>query len=312
MDTKEFIEKSKKIHGDKYDYSKSIYVKSKIKLTIICPIHGEFFMAPQSHLYGKNGCQKCAKIKGLQNLINNSNKKRITFESFLERAKNIHNNKYEYEKIEIKNFYQKVRIKCPVHGWFIQSVADHLRKHGCIECHRPNRGSSQRLLLGEFIEKANNIHNNIYDYSKVVYTNNHTKIIIGCKTHGDFQQTPASHLKSNGCPICKSSKGEIKIKEFLEKRNILFKQQKTFSGCKNKQLLQFDFYLPDLNSCIEYDGMQHFKAIEYFGGEKGLIETKKRDIIKNEYCKQNNISLLRIKYNEKIENKITSFLKTFF
>jgi len=142
----------------------------------------------------------------------------------------------------------------------------------------------------------------------VCFTFRYIKIKIICKKHGIFEQTPDNHInKKTGCPICNESKGEKEIRIILNNLNIKYIKQKTFNNCKNKRKLPFDFYLTDYNLCIEFDGIQHFKSIEYFGGEKVLKETQKRDLIKNNYCKENNIKLLRIKYNENILKKLKKY-----
>ena len=212
--TEEFIKQSIEIHGNKYNYSKSIYKDSKTKLIISCLLHGDFNISPHSHLSEKTGCPTCAREKTLKNITNNSDNKRIKIEDFISKANKIHNNKYEYENILIKNFYQKIKIKCPIHGWFEQSIASHLKGHGCKECYRKNRGKSQKLSLSSFINKANKIHNNKYNYSHVKYKNNSTKIKIECPIHGFFTQMPKSHLLGCGCPECNTSKGELEIKNF--------------------------------------------------------------------------------------------------
>jgi very-short-patch-repair endonuclease len=111
-------------------------------------------------------------------------------------------------------------------------------------------------------------------------------------------------MNGQGCPICKESKGEILIREYLEKYKINYKSQFKFKDCKHKRKLPFDFYLPEYKICIEYDGIQHYKPIDYFGGESELNNTKIRDNIKNNYCKNNNINLIRIKYNDNITKKL--------
>jgi len=93
----------------------------------------------------------------------------------------------------------------------------------------------------------------------------------------------------------------------LKKRKILFESQKKFDGCRNIRELPFDFYLPKYNMCIEFDGVHHFKPMNHWGGKENLIEVKRRDEIKNQYCKDNNIKLLRIKYDENIEEKLSNF-----
>ncbi len=94
------------------------------------------------------------------------------------------------------------------------------------------------------------------------------------------------------------SYGEKKIKSYLDKMGFKYEQQKKFYGCINKKSLPFDFYLCDFNLCIEFDGKQHFESISYFGGEEGFIQRKKNDIIKNNFCFDNNIKILRISYED--------------
>jgi len=187
----------------------------------------------------------------------------------------------------------------------------------------------KKLTMEDFLEKSKKIHGDKYDYSLVEYINNKTKVKIICSEHGVFQTRPDNHIgsksgcpkcvlldnnsfikkskeihKKYGCYFCKESQGERKISLLLEEIKIKYIRQKAFDGCKNKQKLQFDFYLPDYNICIEFDGIQHYKPIDYFGGKEQLVKIKKNDKIKEEYCQKYNIRLIRIKYNEKIEKII--------
>ena len=161
----------------------------------------------------------------------------------------------------------------------------------------------------KFSDKAKIIHNNKYDYSLINYVNSKTKIKIICPKHGIFEQTPLKHLNNQGCPICKESKGEKEIKKYLLNNKIKFEIQKSFKNCKYKSLLKFDFYLPEHNICIEYDGKQHFEIIDYWGGKVEYDLIKIRDNIKTDYCNKNNIKLIRIKYNEIITEKLNFLIK---
>lgn len=147
----------------------------------------------------------------------------------------------------------------------------------------------------------------MYDYSEVIYQGAHKAITIKCTKHGYFKQTANSHLSGSGCKLCQESFGEKKIVNYLNFLNIKYIREYRFDDCKFKNPLPFDFYLPDLNICIEFDGIQHFKPIERFGGIKAFDEMKIRDAIKSAYCGNNNIKLIRISYSE--IKKIDDILK---
>jgi len=268
-----FKDKSIKIHGNKYDYSLVKYKNINTPVNIICPIHGEFKQLPSTHLYG-NECPTCKFIK-------KSNKK--------------HNNRYDYSLINYVNNKHKIKIICPIHGEFKQIPNNHLSGNGCPKCVGLNKTND------EFIIECKTIHGNKYDYTLSIYDNVSNKINIICKKHGIFKQTPDNHLRGKGCPICTESKGEMIIRRLLENNNISFIIQKKFDSCKDKRKLPFDFYLPKYNCCVEYDGIQHFKPVEIWGGHKNLEYNKKHDEIKTTYCKKNNIKLIRIKNINNIE-----------
>jgi len=261
----------KKIHGDKYDYSKVVYIKNLKEVEIICKEHGSFWQTPSNHKLG-SGCSKC---------------KRLSLKEVILRFKKIHGDKYDYSKVVYKNTNTKINIICPKHGNFLQFPYNHFLK-GCPKC-------SNNIIKtqDEHIYDFKKIHGDKYDYSKVVYKNTNTKINIICPKHGEFLQSPSMHKRGNGCPKCKESKGERKIREYLEKNNIEYIQEYILFD-----QFRFDFYLKDINTVIEYDGKQHFESIEFFGGEDALIKTQERDKIKNDYCIKNNIPIIRIPYTE--------------
>ena len=182
----------------------------------------------------------------------------LTTEQFIEKAKLIHGDKYDYSLTKFINSKIKVKIICPIHGEFEQSHNKHLSKKGCSKCGFISRCNLASSNSSEFINKAIKIHGTKYNYSNVVYTGRGDKIIINCEKHGNFEQTPHNHLAGNGCPHCRDSKGEKIINEFLNKKNINFISQKRFSNCRHILPLPFDFYLPDYNICIEFQGIQHF------------------------------------------------------
>lgn len=293
LTTKDFIKKAKNIHGNKYDYKNIIYINSKIKLSIWCPIHGEFKQNSGNHLEGK-GCPKC---KGGV---------KLTKEDFIKSSIKIHGKKYIYSNIIYVNSKTKVNIICPTHGKFFQTPYSHISgKSGCPKCYI----ESKRMGKEEFIKRSKIIHNNKYSYKLVEYKNQRHKVKIICAKHGMFEQAPESHLLSLGCPNCTNSRGENAIRLFLTNRKINFISQMKFNDCKFKKILKFDFYLPKHNICIEFDGEQHYKSIEYFGGKEKLKITKQRDNVKNKFCIQNGIKLLRISYKDDLLKKLKSNIK---
>lgn len=197
--TQEFIEDSKKIHKDTYDYSKVKYINNQTKVIITCLEHGDFLQCPSSHIYKKSGCPICATKHRI-------NKVKKTQEEFIEQANTIHKNKYIYSKVEYINSLKKVTILCKIHGAFFQNPSNHLEGKGCRKCSINKLATNKRKTKEKFIKEANNIHKNLYDYSKIKYKNNKIKINIICKKHGSFWQIPVHHLKGSGCPNCACSR----------------------------------------------------------------------------------------------------------
>ena len=141
------------------------------------------------------------------------------------------------------------------------------------------------------------------------YINANTPIKHKCLKHNlVWEAKPANILNGSGCPYCNESIGERRIRQWLEKNGIKYVYQKTFADCRDVKLLPFDFYLPDKNAIIEYDGKQHYEVVDFFGGQNGFDKIVMHDSIKDNYCKSNNITLLRIPYNKNIEQELNNFI----
>ena len=298
-----FIERSNIIHNNIYDYSQSEINGVDNKTIIICKEHGEFLQIPKDHMKGR-GCWKCGtKNRGYKVIEKFS-------EEFIQKSKKIHNNKYIYSSAVYNGANQKIEIICPIHGSFWQTVSDHLSGYGCSLCANENRSLSQRKTLDEFIRQVNEIHQNKFDYSKSVYINDTKKIEIICTTHGSFWQSPNAHIRGQGCPKCKTSKGENIIREWLIANKIDFEEQKRFEGCKYKKPLPFDFWLPKYNICIEFDGQQHYKVINRSKNQlknlQAYISIGINDIIKTTYCIEKGIPLIRIPFSTQSINDFLS------
>lgn len=297
----EFIKKATKVHGTKYNYDKTNYVGSHTKVFIMCKkCGGVFSKGPNKHLLGQ-GCPKCAIKKRVDT-------RRMTKKCFVEKAKKIHGDKYGYDKVININSKIKILIWCKkCEKYFEQPFNIHLRGRGCWDCGVKQSTESRICTTEKFILKAIKVHGNIYDYSLTNYVNSKDKIIIICKKHGEFEQSPSNHLHGCGCLRCRASLGEKKIEKILIKQGINYKKQKTFFGCKNERQLLFDFYLLKLNTLIEYDGEFHYGDIRFKNSVKLVKDTQFRDAIKTKYAKDNNIKLIRIPYWD--FNNIETILK---
>jgi predicted nucleic-acid-binding Zn-ribbon protein len=204
-----FIKEAKIVHNYKYDYSKSVYKNAITKMIIICPTHGTFLQSPNNHLNG-HGCPKC------------SGQFSPTTEIFIERARKIHGDFYNYSKSVYKRAHEKIIVICPIHGNFYPTASSHVNnKSGCPKCQYKKIAVSKTRKNEEFIKMAKKAHGEKYDYTKTQYKKAHNRIIIICKKHGEFAQEANSHIKGAGCPKCRdeqlSKKYASTTKEFIKK-----------------------------------------------------------------------------------------------
>ena len=222
-----------------------------------------------------------------------------TTEEFIELAKEVHGERYDYSLTEYKTKEDKVDIICPLHGVFSQNANLHLHGSGCPKCSYIQRGMKFKKGLGDFIIDANKVHNSFYSYDKFIYTNAHTKGIITCPIHGDFEQKPNDHLLGKGCPTCKMSHLEREIFSFLKEYSVRFEYQKKVEWLGKQSL---DFYLQDYNIAIECQGKQHF-GIGGWSKDYDFNVQKERDILKRDLCIRNGVKLIyftheSFEYNE--------------
>jgi hypothetical protein len=278
-----FIDDFINANNDKYDYSLVNYIDNKTKISVICKEHGTFEITPFNHKNGI-GCKKCG-------IIARTEKRRKN--NWLPDIVKLHGDKYDYSKSKYINSKTKIEIICRNHGSFFMKPGNHLRGQICYKC------AFDVYDTTTFIDKSNIIFNSLYDYTNVKYINNKKKVEIICKNHDSFFISPTNHLQGQGCPKCNLSKGELKVSKYLESNLIKYEIQKKFNNCfsNKKKKLPFDFYLPEKNICIEYDGEQHFRPIDYFGGIDTFNKQKFNDSIKDKYCLDNDIRLIRIPFN---------------
>ena len=284
--TEGFIRLAKKIHGDKYDYSKVEYLSAHEPVTIICPIHGEFTQSANNHIKKEPyGCWECGVIERSDTQTSNVNE-------FIAKAKEIHGNTYIYCDVEYVNAKTKVDIICRKHGTFEQDPDKHLNGQGCQHCGYEENSRKQRHTTEEFIEKAICAHAWKYNYKLVDYDGDAKKVKIICPEHGVFEQGAGSHIstkRKRGCPKCSHivSKQEVEVKDFL----------KTFYDgeiiLNNRGLLggkEIDIYLPEAKLAIEFNGL--YWHVEQQG------KNRMYHLEKTEKCESKGIQLLHIFSNE--------------
>lgn len=212
----DFLEQSKEVWGNRFDYTNTKYVNASQPVEIVCREHGAFTQTPCYHLSGKMGCVPCAKRKHMDSLTT------ISYEEYLDKVKSIHNDEYEYPE-KFDDFLQSktvLDIICPIHGNFSQRAIDHLHKRGCPRCGDQRTADLKRKPTDVFIKQAIKVHDGKYRYNNVDYSNNRTLVDIECTVHGIFQQAPRPHLRGAGCPKCagRNKTNEEVIEELREAR----------------------------------------------------------------------------------------------
>ena len=237
--------------------------------------------------------------------------RKLTFQEQSIQFRKIHGDKYQYDESTYINNSTKMRIICLIHGEFFQAPGIHKLGVGCKQCGYIKCGKSQSLSYNEQLKIFKEIHGNRYEYDESTYISSHKKMRIICPIHGEFWQTPNNHKDGHGCPRCNESRGERKIYNFLKENKINFESQKRFNDCRYKNQLIFDFYLPELNICIEFDGEQHYYISHFDKSKDDFHKRKLRDKIKNNYCFVQKIKLIRIPYwdFDNIEEILSKYLQ---
>lgn len=260
------------------------YVDSKTKILHRCKVDGyEWYAKPNGILMG-SGCAMCY-----------GNKKK-THEEYIRLVFEINQN------IEVVGRYvgydTPILHKCKIDGyeWFVAPNSI-LHGIGCPKCAKKVRTHD------DYVNDISAINPNIEVLG--VYQKWDTPILHRCKKCGcEWMVKPNGVLNGTGCPACKESHGERTISNWLNSNNVLYQRQKVFDGCKDKRVLPFDFYLPVYDICIEYQGIQHYKPIDYFGGQDSFKSQVFRDNIKREYCQKNNILLFEIPYYSDLDEEL--------
>ena len=287
------IIKANEVHNHKYDYSLiHEYKNNRVKYPIVCHEkdkngieHGVFYQNFDHHINRKHGCPYCS-----------GNAKR-TLDSFVNDAREIHGDKYDYRKFEYAGIHSPSVIICLEHGEFLQAPNDHLRGQGCPKCKGKRIWDSRgRLTVNDLKERFKKNYGDLYDYSLFnEYTNTRTKIPVICKEHGVFYVSPNNHLRGRGCPHCKQSKIEKEVFDVLTESGVMFEPQYRYDETNQKNRL--DFYIPKYNLAIECQGEQHFKPVDFANkGDEWANELFEKNLVRDKYkrvlCENKGIKLL--------------------
>lgn len=262
--------------SDKYESNNS-------NLQMKCSKHGEFVTTWTRIPRGVHICPKCAgRLTELEEV------KKALFEI---------NPNIEIISTEYTNNKTPLTLKCKIDGEVWVNSFAYLHKGGCPVCALKKIGDDKRYTIERVKSELFNISPDITIISKDYYRSDY-KLDCVCEKGHEFQACWNNLKQGKACPICRHSKLEKRIYSYLSENEIDFETQKRFDDCRKSKPLPFDFYIPELNLCIEADGIQHYETNDFFGGEEGLKIRQEYDGIKNEFCESNGINLLRIRYDE--------------
>ncbi len=274
-----FIEAARGVHCDKYDYSDVVYKNNKTKVDIICHDHGRFQQAPYCHIYMKQGCPGCGVLVASAKKRAGYSKSaqtgvRCTYESIVQRARDIHGTTFDYSRVEYVNMSHPVQIGCPVHGYFAQTMLAHIYKgRGCPSC-----GQTRKWTQAEFLSKAVAVHGDRYAYDKAVFRGTEAHLTVTCKRHGDYAITPRHHIcRRQGCPRCVKTNASWKALAWLRYMSVRsgVEIQRQDNGGEhivevNGRKYRVDGYDPNSQTVYEFHGTFFHGHPAYYPNEREM------------------------------------------
>lgn len=288
----EAIENLTKKHPN-YDFSKFIYINARTPSTVTCDKGHTWKVCYYSSMTGC-GCPECAQET-------KSKKRRLDNNIAIENLKKIHPD-YDFSEFIYKNAKSKGKVKCSKgHIWFT-SYEKLMLGRGCLECITRTQSEAIKNLCEKRPE---------YDFSKFIYNGSVCKSTVICDKGHSFKIKYSKIMEGVGCPICNTSKGEYKIRRWLLKNNIKFEAQKTFDDAIYKFNLRWDFYLPQYNVLIEYNGRQHYEFVARWHKDLiGFRTQMERDLLKEKYAHEHGLKQLVISYEnfDEIEQILSNYL----
>lgn len=239
----QYLEEVSIVHNNYYTYTRTNYVKGSGKIIITCPTHGDFTQRASNHLLGV-GCKYCGIKKSANSKVKSETEVR---KEFTEKHKDL----FEYDFTNYIDKKSEITIRCKKHNEeFKQTPYNHLKGYGCYKCSTESYSTKRTKTTKKFVEESNSKHSNEYLYPRTVYKRVGENVIITCKTHGDFKQTPDNHLHGKGCPDCalenkgyskvdyikqaKGREGTMYLIKCYNESEIFYKIGRTFQGVKKR------------------------------------------------------------------------------
>lgn len=288
--TEEFIELCKKRHNNFYIYNPETigFVNNTSRIKVTCPIHGEFEIIAGYHLH-RGKCSLC-NPNSKKNFVKCNNLKYKTDEELINQLNCIHGDNYDLSNVHVCRMTDYIHPVCKKHNIELNiSLRDFIKGKGCKLCGIEKSKEKRKYPIEEYIKTCNVIYNNVYDYSEISYNSLRDYIYPICPIHGKFKVSADAHLRLNcGCQKCGCGRhtfAATRLFNFIQSYFNDAVQEKTIDR------LRLDIYIPSLNTAIEYQGLQHFIPIDFYGGEKAFIKQQERDKRKLEYCKLHKINL---------------------
>lgn len=281
-----------------------LFPGSKNSVKLVCDNCGSEFLSPFNSHYSRNEhgekdlCRSCAALKG-----HNKTKKQRAKMCFDKLRSICNENEYELitKEEDYENSTMSIEFKCKKHGTQIMALTNLLGGHKCIDCSYESRGKNFRNSP-DYVEQVINSINGNKLLNKEDYIGSNVrnlKVLCGkCGKHTFLVSfSDYYNVKVHQCRSCSSSEsvGEKKIADYLDSCAIQYVREKKFDDCRDKRALPFDFYVPEYNLTIEFDGQHHYFDI---WGTENFKRTQHHDKIKDQFCKDNGISMLRIPYWE--------------
>jgi hypothetical protein len=307
---KELTNRIRNKFGNLYEVDENSLTKATSSIRLKCRTHG-WFEGILNNLINSSGCPSCSYIKTAA--IRNKQLK-LSKNEIINRFVDLHGDAYSYSETDPDGIGSTVKIHCAKHGYFEQVVSVHLQGKGCPECGREKRRVSQFLQQSEIYTRLKELHGNLFIYPPNVGLDLREAAPIICREHGIFYQPLRIHLNGSGCSECSQSLGARRVSHWLTEHEIYYELEAPIPAGKKGLPLRADFFLPEHNMYIEYDGEQHFKPIAFFGmDEKTSIsvfnEQKERDLAKENWILGKGFELLRIRFDQNVEHQLEKYFQ---